>query len=206
MRHAIIVLALLTAMGCSAQKEATPIPQPTATVVEERSPAGEPLAGMDGVLIKVTAKVKAIDLEKRIVTLVGPDGKVITTKAGNEIKRLNEVKVGDLVTIEYMQAVAFEVRPPTAEEKANPVAVAMGAGRADPKAAPAGGAGQVVHQIVKVTKIDKKDGTVTIKLADGRSETIKAKYPENLNRIKVGDTAAVTFAETMAISLTPASK
>jgi len=41
--------------------------------------------------VKVTAAVKAVDYDKRLITLQGPDGKAFTVEAGPEVKRLKEI-------------------------------------------------------------------------------------------------------------------
>ena len=77
MKIGALLLTLLACAGCTAQDTA-PVPEPSAVAFEERSPAGQPLSGVDGVIIKVTARVKKVDLATRKVTLVGPDGEAVT--------------------------------------------------------------------------------------------------------------------------------
>jgi hypothetical protein len=60
----------------------------------------------------VTAKVKAVDVKKRTITLTGPEGKTKTFKVDPSVKRLNEVKKGDDVTLRVTQALAIEVVKP----------------------------------------------------------------------------------------------
>jgi hypothetical protein len=206
MTRILIALVLAACAGCAAQDNDTTGTGVTTEVWEERSPAGQPLSGSEGVISSISAKVKSVDQAKRLVTVVGPTGREITVKAGDKVQRLSEVKAGDVVTLEYLEAMAFEVRPPTGAEKAAPAVAAIGEGRADKSAAPAGGVAGVVHQVAAISAIDHKAGTVTIKPAKGESVTIKAKYPENLKRVKVGDTVAITYTEAVALSLTPAKR
>ena len=58
----------------------------------------------------VTAKVEKIDYESRMVTLRGPGGNITTFKANDQVKRLNEVGVGDEVVVQYVLAVVISVR------------------------------------------------------------------------------------------------
>jgi hypothetical protein len=78
----------------------------------DRAPLGSKpgFAAIDAVEVK--AAVVAIDYQTRKVTLKGPEGKVIKVKAGPEIKRLNEVKVGDSVVARLTRAVSIEVSKP----------------------------------------------------------------------------------------------
>jgi hypothetical protein len=48
-----------------------------------------------------TAKVQAIDVAKREVTLKGPLGNIETIVVSGSAQRLNEVKVGDDVTVSF---------------------------------------------------------------------------------------------------------
>lgn len=61
---------------------------------------------------KLTASITAIDLDKGTVTLAGPQGNSRTFKA-RDPANLRKVKVGDLVDLEYSQALAIAVQPAT---------------------------------------------------------------------------------------------
>ena len=51
--------------------------------------------------------MKKIDYKTRMVTLVGADGEPFTIKAGDEVKNLAQVKVGDEVVATYYQSIAY---------------------------------------------------------------------------------------------------
>jgi Cu/Ag efflux protein CusF len=63
--------------------------------------------------ISITSKLTAIDLKKHTVTLQGPDGKqrVIEVKDPERQARMTKLRVGDLVRITYVEAVAIDVTP-----------------------------------------------------------------------------------------------
>lgn len=75
-----------------------------------------PLGGKPGMVavetVEVTAMVDAIDYTTREVKLRGPEGKIIKVKAGPEVKRLNEVKRGDMVVARLTEAVSIRVTSP----------------------------------------------------------------------------------------------
>jgi hypothetical protein len=79
----------------------------------DRAPLGSKpgFAAVDAVEVK--ASVVAINYQTREVTLKGPEGKIIKVKAGPEVKRLNEVNVGDSVVARLTRAVSIEVSKPT---------------------------------------------------------------------------------------------
>jgi len=108
-------------------------PKPAPVVVE----TPEPLTTEDSVLLAVTAKVTAIDHAKREVTLKGPLGNVVTVLVDPKVQRLDDVQVGDDVTVSYYISLAGELRPATDAEKENPLAIQEGeapaAKTADPR-------------------------------------------------------------------------
>jgi hypothetical protein len=118
--------------------------------------APAPLTREDSVKVSVTATVTAIDMAKREVTLKKPSGELITLTVDTRVQRLNEVKVGDRVTADYYVAYAAELRPPTDEEKANPLVVLQQTAKAPAGTAPAGGALRVTRAIVTVEGIDRR--------------------------------------------------
>jgi hypothetical protein len=152
-------------------------------------------------LVTVTAKVQAIDLAKREVTLKGPLGNVETVVVGDQVQRLNEVKVGDDVTVKYYIGIAAELREPTAAEKAEPFKVIDAAGRAPATSAPGGAVVRVIRIVATVEGLDRPTQTVTLKGPGGRYVTVRVADPKILEKPRLGDTVVVTAAEALAVSL-----
>ena len=153
--------------------------------------------------IKRTATVEAVDLEKRIVTLKGEQGNVFDLKVGEQAKNLPQVKVGDLVTVQYYESLAFEVTKPG---QAVAAGATTGVASAKPGEKPAGVAAGQVTITATVEAIDAKNHYVTLKGPDGKAKEIKVKDPKNLVNVKVGDQVAITYTEALAIEVTPAKK
>ena len=55
--------------------------------------------------------------------------------------------------------------------------------------------------MVKVSAIDEKDGTVTVKAPDGSKETVEVSNPRYLKQVKVGEELVVSVKQAVAISL-----
>jgi hypothetical protein len=90
LRSSLIRVALLgSALALNTQAQET---KPTAP---------KPLSAERTILATVTAKVEAVDLAKREVTLKGQLGNVVTFVVDERVKRLNEFSVGDEVTADY---------------------------------------------------------------------------------------------------------
>ncbi len=87
-------------------------PAGNAGQVVRRAPLGAK-PGMEAVnVLEVTAIVEKIDYKTRMITLKGPEGKVITTKADPSITRFNEVKKGDMIYMQFTEELAIRVETP----------------------------------------------------------------------------------------------
>src|SRR5262245_10168353 len=62
--------------------------------------------------VTVTATITAIDQANRIISFKGSDGMVAAIKAPDEMEGFKTLKVGDLVTATYYEAMAVQVRKP----------------------------------------------------------------------------------------------
>ncbi len=151
--------------------------------------------------ITVTARVEAIDVAKREVTLKGPLGNVETLVVSDEVKRLDEVKVGDNVTAKYYIGIAAELREPTAAEKAEPFKVIESTGRAPATSAPGGAALRAIRVVATVEGLDRPTQTVTLKGPGGRYFTVRVSDPKVLEKPRLGDTIVVTVAEALAVAI-----
>jgi Cu/Ag efflux protein CusF len=169
-----------------------------ATLADEQKPA----AGGFSESKEVQATVTAIDLKTRMVTLKDSDGNETTIHVDKRARNLPQVKVGDVVKVAYLQAVAWKVNKSgkAAATKAEAAAV-----RAEPGEKPGGAAGQRITFTATIEAIDLANGTVTLKGPEGDSHTIKARNPANLKKVKVGDLVDITYTEAVAIKVEPAS-
>jgi len=185
----VIVFGLTLAVGAIAEEKAA---------AKQAKPSG-----MKERTIKRTATVQDVDLANRVVTLKGEKGNVFDLKVGEEAKNLPQVKVGDLVTVQYYESLAFEVTKPG---QAVATGAAAGVASAKPGEKPAGIAAGQVTLTATVEAIDAKKSHVTLKGADGKTQEIKVKDPKNLVNVKVGDQVAIAYTEALAISVEPAKQ
>jgi Cu/Ag efflux protein CusF len=155
-------------------------------------------------LLTVTATVESVDVATREVTLKGPEGHLVTFTAGDKVERLNEVKKGDQVTVEYYIGIAGELRPPTEAEKAEPYVVLKDEARAPKSEAPAGAVLHSVRVVATVDALDLTAQTVTLKGPMGRYLTVRVDDPAKLTKAKIGDTVVVVATEGLAVSLVKA--
>lgn len=173
---------------------------PTFQASAQDSAAGEKPGIREAVATRIEATVEAIDQEKRRVTLKGPDGNSVKIEVDEQVKNLPQVEVGDRVIIEYIEAVSIQVFAPGEVE---PGAAAVAAAEsAKPGEKPAGVAMEAVTVVATIEAINKEEQAVTLKTAEGETKTVKARNPDNLDKVKVGDTVMITYTEAIGISVT----
>ena len=154
-------------------------------------------------VVKLTAAITAIDKATRDVTLKGPQGNKVTLTAGPEVKNFDQMKVGDQVNVEYLQALTLELK------KGGGLVVARteqkGAAAAKPGEKPAGAAGRQVTIVADVIGTDPAKQSITLK---GPQRTVEMKIPdpEQFKRIAKGDQVEATYSQALAIAVTPAAK
>ena len=172
-----------------------------AAAVAEQKEEGQYLVKEKWDLVKIHAMVKDVDLEKRAVTLVGPEGELVTVTAGDKVNRLKEVKVGDLVAAEFWTYMMAEFRGPTAEEKAVPLVVLSEAGKAPADMPPGAEVGSIVKAVVSIEIVNRPAMEVTVKGPRGNYVTVPVEDKEMITQLNVGQVAVVTYAEATALSL-----
>lgn len=151
-----------------------------------------------GVVSVITATVVDIDLEKRIVTLKNEEGDVRDFKIGEEAINLPQVKVGDMVTIKFLESVAVEVvKSGTATASGENITIF----RAKPGEMPGGMVTRQTAIMASVKAIDTEAGTISLMGPAGKTVKVKVEDPANLEKVKVGDELLITFTEARAISV-----
>ena len=76
------------------------------------APKGQKPAAVMVETVEVTATVEAVDYEKRLLTLKGPEGNTRTIKVDPAVKRRKEVKKGDQIVARHTEGVAISVIAP----------------------------------------------------------------------------------------------
>jgi ribosomal protein S17 len=199
----LLMSALLPGVAFGASPATAPVvAQAAAPAAKPKAPeAAKPMV-QETAVVTLRGTVEAIDKEKQTVTLKGPKRTLIVQV--QDPKKLDAIKVGDPVVGKYYEALALEVRKPGAATPG--VTAQQGVASSKPGATPAGAVGQQITVTVTIVEIDKKAGTVTVKGPEGRTETIKARDPKNLDAVKVGDLVEITYTRALAIALDKPAK
>jgi Cu/Ag efflux protein CusF len=147
--------------------------------------------------IELTAKIEAIDKTSRLVTLKDDEGETETIYCGPEVKRFDELKVGDTVTFRYYESIAYVIRK---AGQAPPAAGAPAVTRSQgPK--PGGTVSQQQTATVTLKAIDPKVPSVTVLSDDGRTLSFKVDDKNNLKDLKVGDKVDVTYTQAFSVGV-----
>jgi len=150
----------------------------------------------------VSATVVNIDQKTREVTLKGSDGQEYSFVAGDHVKNLAQVKVGDVVTATYTEALAYEVKKGGATGSETTTTAAG----APLGAKPAGVIAQQTTVTVQVVAIDPKAPTITFKGPAGHTRMVHVKDASKLQGVSVGDTVQITYVEAIGLKVEKASK
>ena len=153
--------------------------------------------------VKVTATITAIDKATRDVTLKGPEGNLATVTAGPEVKNFDNLKVGDQVDMQYIEALTLELKKGGGlvvgrTEKAD----AVGAKKGE---TPGGAVGRQVTIVADVVATDPAKQTITLK-GPQRTVTMRVPDPEQFKRIAKGDQVEAKYTQAIAVAVDPSAK
>jgi len=149
--------------------------------------------------IELTTKIEAIDKTARLVTLKDKDGEVETIYCSPEVKRFDELKVGDTVTFRYYESVAYAIRKP-GQPSGLPAQTGPTLTRSE-GARPGGTLAKQETATVTLKAIDEKVPSVTVLTEDGRTVSFKVEDKKRLEGVKVGDKVEITYTVAVMVSV-----
>jgi hypothetical protein len=144
---------------------------------------------------EVTGTVVVVSTEKRMLTIRKADESFQVIHVPPEVRRLDEIKIGDALTIAYIEAVAvgLEEGPAAGGEGM----IAKREVDREQSAKPAGTISEQVELFGTVEAVDAASSTVTIR---GPQQTVamKVQDPALLQDIAVGDRVKATYIKAVA--------
>ena len=149
-----------------------------------------------------TATITELDKAKRMVTLKSADGRMHSMQLGPEVRNVDQLSVGDKVSVKYVESLSLTLKK---DGKELPAAKgSSGAARSAQGEMPGGVVGEQVEVTADVTAVDTKHQIVTLK---GPKETVElhVRDPEQLKLIKVGDQIQAVYTQALAIGVTKAA-
>jgi hypothetical protein len=169
------------------------------------SAAAAPKPFEKGETHQATATVESVDQATRIVQLKSANGP-LSFVAGPEVKNLGQVHVGDKVNVTYYQGLAAKVvksKGTTVTEQESATASV-----AEPGAKPSAKVVRNITTTVKIDSVDPSLNTITFHRTDGGVRTIAVESQEGkdfLRTLKPGNLVDVTYTESVAIAVVPAT-
>ena len=167
----------------------------------------------DAGVVTMNATVQAIDVENKVIDVVGPLGNIVQIQTPPEV--IGTIKINEKITISYSDQVAMALRkyqgPPV--NKDNAIASEEEAGMdMDPateaeqtfeQATPTGVAElDLIEMTAPVTKIDYANRIVTIVGPKGDVHVVRVDPSvPGLNAIKPGDKVVVELTRAVAVSV-----
>ena len=188
-----LVVAALAVMAGSAMA------QPETKVDVAKAPGQVTVGGVTS----VTATVTAIDAATRTVSLKDKKGKVTSLAVGEEARNFDQLKVGDVVTVDYREAMTLTLKKEGRGKSSISESATMN--RSEPGAKPGGTAGREVTVLADVVAVNAKTKMVTLKGPKGNTLDLKVDDPAQLKDIKKGDQVEAVYTEALAISVKPAA-
>src|SRR6185436_5329714 len=116
--------------------------------------------------VSAVATIQAIDATSRLITIKDESGVEDTVYAGPEVKRFNELKVGDKIKVTYHESLVLQLRKPGEAVKGDTSTGGLekGAGKS-----PSVGLAKQQTTTVSVVSIDEKTPSITVKTSEGRT-------------------------------------
>jgi hypothetical protein len=186
--------ALLALTSCS-----TPLPPESQWKTETyQQTAGS--AGYGGQVVVDTATTNAtvvsVDAAQRTLLLKYPNGQTTTYQAGPEVKKFNQIQVGDVLKTTLADERALSLNKSAALSNVSTtnstVAVPNGA-------KPGAKTVRILSFTGKVLAVDPMGHQATLQLADGQTRTVRVREAVNLADFNPGDTVSVRITETTTI-------
>lgn len=147
----------------------------------------------------IVEKVVDVNYKARTVTLKDDEGKVRTVKVSEQVRNFNQVKQGDVVTIEVNETVSVEVQPGPGDTM-NIASESQSS--AAPGAKPSSTRTIEGKLKTRVEAIDYEARTVTFKNRKGVLTTYKVgEQAKRFNEIRRNDMLVIEYSQTVAVSV-----
>jgi hypothetical protein len=150
-------------------------------------------------VIVATATVEEVDYPKRILTLRAADGQPFAIKVDKRVDNFDQIKKGDQVKAEVLEALGVYVRKPDWP----PAPVEVGNVAVGPKGRPPAAVVVDIMQLPgTVEAVDHAKRTVTLKGPEGKLKTfVVDQSVKRFEKLKKGDEIVLVVTEAIAISV-----
>jgi hypothetical protein len=182
---AVVPAAMLTITGCSS-------PSGTEQTAVIDTPDGATIVDT----FTTMATVTRIDADKRELTLVAPNGRKTTYKAGPEVVNFNQLQVGNRIQAVLTEEVAVSIGTGAAPVGTSGVGVAL----APVGSEPGGVMVETSEVTATITAVDTKNHRITYQLPDGTTNTVRAGKNVDVSILNPGDSVTIQVGEGLMVS------
>ncbi|RKT46870.1 hypothetical protein [Thiocapsa rosea] len=152
---------------------------------------------------EITGTVVVVNPQTRMLTIRQPDGVFEVIHVPTEVQRLDEVRIDDTLTIDFVEAMAIDLQKGDAAAAA-PGAVATREVDRDGGRLPAGSIQETMTLVGIVEGVNTAASKVTIRGPEN-TVSVKVRDPALLADVNVGDSVTVTYISAVAASIERAS-
>jgi Cu/Ag efflux protein CusF len=172
----------------------------SARLAKAQTEIAAPGHGIDEVeVVRTTATVEKVDLEKRKVTLILEDGKKKTYKGDQSVQNLDRVVVGDHLNMAYTEELVVTVT----KSNDSPAAASLGAVSVAPKGTKPGAVMVDKNALSgKVLAVDPEKHKVTFLEPDGKKKTVKVSKTVDISQLKPGEAVHAVLTESLVVEVT----
>ena len=190
-----LLLATAAALGFTAPLYAQDVTAPVGISAKVVTPGKATLAEA----LQVTARVSSIDLDTRQVSLEASDGSELTLAASEDLKNLDKLKPGDLVTIEYAQSLTLELVKGGGAIRSRVEGIGETTSRTESSAERI--IDRKVSGVADVIATDPETRSITLRGAE-KTVDLLIENPDQFKLVKVGDQVKATYLQGVALSVT----
>jgi hypothetical protein len=152
--------------------------------------------------VTAQASVQQIDPADRTITLQREDGTTFVVQAGPEVVNFDQIAVGDVLRVRYVESLAASLKDP--DDTVQPASATLAAGAAEPGQKPGAAIGQQLNATVRIESVDTEQDIVVFTTPDGELRSARVVRPEGrefIEKLKPGDQVEITYTEALAISI-----
>ena len=187
----LLITLIPLLLGCASSSPPAASPGPSSTSMTR--------------LVTMTGEITAVDPATRQVTLRGPLGGELAGRLGEEVKNLDQVEVGDMVTVFYYQSIALSAAK---KGEPDPLFTSAEVATAAPGERPAAYASTQTKRTVTVVSVDPAKRSIVLQGEDGTLFPVEVQRPEfvqKLQGLRAGDQIDVVLTEALITGVTPAT-
>ena len=151
---------------------------------------------LPGETLTVSATIESIERSSRSVTLKGPEGKLTAITVPADVKRFDEMKVGDTITARYYENIVLRVKLP-GEKDVDTTSAAL---TPTPGKKPGGTAAAQRTITATITAIDPTVPSISLSGPNNWKYSSRVEDKAALQKVKVGDRLDITWTEAVMVS------